>query len=315
MVGYTKAYKRGGAPPTPKEPGIYKNAVKAPHRYFWNKSPSKIVIVVGANREGGVEKWKEPREWKTENTAIQDKRRYALRHGYDVVVKDLTFQKKHSHEHREAWAKFDILREAIRDHPEAEWFWYVDMNSYIMMPEISLEELIWSHSESISRDKTEYFHGKPSKTDSRMPYVDYDEPVELIVSQDCLGFNLESFFIRRSEWTDMLLDVMFDPIFYKALHVKWVREEASALEYFYDEQAWVRSRVGFMPFRHFNSLARGCADSDKPYLFTYNETDGDFMVNMHNCRNRGDRNCHDEMEYYAQLAEELHSSWFTNLFG
>lgn len=40
-------------------------------------------------------------------------------------------------------------------------------------------------------------------------------PADLILSQDCGGFNLGSFLIRRFVWTDRLLDIWWDPIVYE----------------------------------------------------------------------------------------------------
>lgn len=62
-----------------------------------------------------------------------------------------------------------------------------------------------------------------------LPYVDNTHDINLVVPQDCGGFNLGSFFIRRSEWTDFLLDVWWDPVFYEQRHMQWEHKEQDAL--------------------------------------------------------------------------------------
>ena len=47
------------------------------------------------------------------------------------------------------------------------------------------------------------------------------DSINLIVPQDCGGFNLGSFFVRRSVWTDRLLDIWWDPVGYEQKHMEW----------------------------------------------------------------------------------------------
>lgn len=52
-----------------------------------------------------------------------------------------------------------------------------------------------------------------------IPHVDFSKPMDILISQDCTGFNLGSFLIRRSEFTRRLLDMWWDPIFYEQKHI------------------------------------------------------------------------------------------------
>ena len=56
--------------------------------------------------------------------------------------------------------------------------------------------------------------------------------INLIIPQDCGGFNLGSFFVRRSEWSERLLDIWWDPVSYEQLHMDWEHKEQDALVYF-----------------------------------------------------------------------------------
>ena len=46
-------------------------------------------------------------------------------------------------------------------------------------------------------------------------FVDPSKPMDILISQDCGGFNLGSFLLRRSEFTRRVLDMWWDPIMYE----------------------------------------------------------------------------------------------------
>ena len=52
-----------------------------------------------------------------------------------------------------------------------------------------------------------------------IPHVDFSQPMDILISQDCSGFNLGSFLIKRSEFTRRVLDMWWDPIFYEQKYV------------------------------------------------------------------------------------------------
>jgi mannan polymerase II complex MNN10 subunit len=129
------------------------------------------------------------------------------------------------------------------------------------------------------------------------------ESINLIVPQDCAGFNLGSFFIRRSVWTDRLLDIWWDPVGYEQKHMEWEHKEQDALEYIYQNQPWVRSHVAFISQRRINSFPPGaCGDGNDPKIH-YKSEDRDFLVNMAGCQ--WGRDCWAEMYAYRKLSEKL----------
>lgn len=128
-------------------------------------------------------------------------------------------------------------------------------------------------------------------------------PVELILSQDCGGFNLGSFFIRRSPWTERLLDIWWDPVVYEQKHTEWEHNEQNALEYFYEKHPWIRHGVAFLPQRFINSFPPGaCGDGGDPKIH-YQEDDHDFVVNMAGCQLG--RDCLDEMKRFSSQDTQL----------
>lgn len=133
------------------------------------------------------------------------------------------------------------------------------------------------------------------------------ESVNLILAQDCSGFNLGSFFIRRGPWADRLLDVWWDPVLYEQKHMAWEHKEQDALEQLYTTQPWVRNHVAFVPQRMINSFPTGaCGDSVPGDQVHYDQKDRDFLINMAGCE--WGRDCWGEMYNYRELSYYLNRS-------
>lgn len=278
--------------------------------FSFKKSP-KIVIIVAANEGGGVLRWKNEQEWAIEKISIANKKAYAKRHGYGLTIKDLTTAKRYSHEYRQGWQKVDILKQTFREFPDTEWFWWLDLDTLIMEPDRSLESHIFSRVDKIVDRTLKSFN--PLGLEIDIPYVDYTQDLDLLITQDCGGFNLGSFLIRNSEWSRLLLDIWWDPAGYEQKHMIWEHREQDALETLYANEAWIRSKVGFLPLRMINSFPPGaCSEfSDDPRYF-YDEKARDFVVNMAGC-NFG-RNCWGEMSHYATLMAKTNKKWYDKLF-
>lgn len=127
--------------------------------------------------------------------------------------------------------------------------------------------------------------------------------INMLVPQDCDGFNLGSFMIRRSSWSDRLLDLWWDPVQYEQRHMQWVHKEQDSLERLYIDHPWVRSHFGFVPQRLINSFPPGaCGDGKDPHIH-YQQRDRDFVVNMAGCE--WGRDCWTEIYNYRQLSNWL----------
>ncbi|KAJ0427196.1 galactosyl transferase GMA12/MNN10 family-domain-containing protein [Aspergillus carlsbadensis] len=273
----------------------------------------KFVIILESNIEGGVMEWKGAREWAIERNSIANKRDYAQRWGYQLEVVNMLAKKRYSHEWREGWEKVDILRETMRKYPEAEWFWWLDLNTFIMEPSYSLQNHLLSRLGEIAyRDINEYnplnITHPPVQLYldelSRSAIGDNDpSSIHFLLSQDCGGFNLGSFFVHRSLWSERLLDIWWDPLMYEQRHMQWEHKEQDALEYIYASQSWVRNSVAFVPQRYINSFPPGaCGDQMDPKVH-YMEGGRDFLVNMAGCD--FGRDCWDEMYQYREYSAWL----------
>ncbi|RAL66242.1 hypothetical protein DID88_005913 [Monilinia fructigena] len=96
---------------------------------------------------------KRPREWAIERDSVRNKRKYANKWGYELEIVDMSTKKRYAHEWRESWEKVDTIRNSLRKYPEAEWFWWLDLNTFIMEPSYSLQSHIFNNlaSKHVSR--------------------------------------------------------------------------------------------------------------------------------------------------------------------
>ncbi|GES64961.1 alpha-1,6-mannosyltransferase subunit [Aspergillus terreus] len=313
--------------------------------FFWNAVTErfrrssfgggrKFVIILESNVEGGVMEWKGAREWAIERNSIWNKQEYAKRWGYDLELVNMLAQKRYSHEWRESWEKVDLIRETMRKYPEAEWFWWLDLNTWIMEQSYSLQDHIFNRLQDITYRDINFYNPLNITHPFTDAYLDdvsrsaagdeHPSSIQFILSQDCGGFNLGSFFIRRSLWSERLLDAWWDPVMYEQKHMEWEHKEQDALEYLYSTQPWIRSSVAFVPQRYINSFPPGaCGDGDNPDVH-YQEDEHDFMVNMAGCQ--FGRDCWSEMVQYREHSRWLNRSawervrsnlngWYHRLFG
>lgn len=191
-------------------------------------------------------------------------------------------------------------------------FWWLDLNTYIMELSYPLQDHIFNELENKAyRDINEWNPLNISHPPTE-PWLDEEalspvgdgqpNSINLLLSQDCDGFNLGSFMVRRSAWAERLLDVWWDPVAYEQKHMQWDHKEQDALEALYESQAWVRQHTGFLPQRHINSFPPGACvqpDGANHTRFHYNEHDHDFLVNMAGCE--WGRDCWGEMYHYREF--------------
>ena len=82
---------------------------------------NRFVIILAANKGGGVMEWKTGNQWATERESIANKQDYVENWGYHLEVKDMSTKKRYAHEWRESWEKVDIIKQTMRQYPKAEW--------------------------------------------------------------------------------------------------------------------------------------------------------------------------------------------------
>ncbi|EEH02734.1 galactosyltransferase [Histoplasma capsulatum var. duboisii H88] len=278
----------------------------------------KIVLVVGANIGGGVMEWKGAREWAIERDSLKNKRKYVQRWGYELEIVNMVTQKRYAHEWREGWEKVDALRQAFRRYPNAEWFWWLDLHTYIMEPTYSLQSHVLNHLDTNAYRDINFFNPLNISHPLNASYLDpfsrsitgdnKTSSINMILTQDCSGFSLGSFVVRRSPWTERLLDIWWDPALYEQKHLAWTHKEQDSLQHVYINHPWVRPHVAFMPQRRMNSFPPGACGNGTDRRIHYQRNDRDFIVNMAGCE--WGRDCWGEMWYYRQLGYFLNRSWW-----
>ncbi|KAL8772259.1 MAG: hypothetical protein Q9209_002471 [Squamulea sp. 1 TL-2023] len=292
--------------------------IAAMHRAYRKASllggGNKFVIILAANQGGGVMEWKGPREWAIERDSVKNKKKYAKKWGYNLEIVDMSTKKRYAHEWRESWEKVDTIRNCMRKYPKAQWFWWLDLNTFVMEPSYSLQRQVFNDLASNTyRDINLYnpLHITHPFNNSQLDPTSLSavgdgkaSSIDLIIPQDCAGFNLGSFFVRRSTWTDRLLDIWWDPVGYEQKHMEWEHKEQDALEHLYINQPWIRSHTAFIPQRKINSFPMGaCGEHGEDKRIHYREADRDFVVNMAGCE--WGRDCWGEMYNFRELSNKL----------
>lgn len=201
-------------------------------------------------------------------------------------------------------------------------FWWLDLNTFIMEPSYSLQNHIFSDLSRTTYRDININNPLNISHPFTAPYLDpislspvgdnLPSSIKLVVPQDCDGFNLGSFFVRRSAWTDRLLDVWWDPVAYEQRHMQWEHKEQDALEYLYTNQPWIRPHTAFIRQRAVNSFPPGACgeakENEGEHGAHYSQKERDFLVNMAGCE--WGRDCWGEMYHYRELSNWLNRTWW-----
>jgi hypothetical protein len=149
------------------------------------------------------------------------------------------------------WGKIPALIDTFRRYPEAEWVWFLDLDAIIMSPEYDLVKNILSKKGLESKIlRSTKFNTLELYTPPEQDWKDID----FIIAQDHNGLNAGSFLVRRSRYTEVLLDFWADPLL---MIQKWPGREQEALVHFLKYHPTFRTHLGLVPQRSINSYAEG----------------------------------------------------------
>ena len=155
------------------------------------------------------------------------------------------------------WSKVPVLADAFRKYPKAKWLWWLDIDAIIMSPNIDLSTHILSPPSlySILR-KGEAYQLRGAGRDGlfETPDTPDTEQMHLLISGDHNGINAGSFFLRRSDWTDMFLDLWLDPFY---IQQPWPGKEQDAIIHMIQHHKFVQDHVGILPQRSINAYCEG----------------------------------------------------------
>jgi hypothetical protein len=183
--------------------------------------PHEIVIVTasdGKGHNGGIED--------ILGKTAKNRKEYCEYHGYNYHFVNISkFDMGDAHP---VWKKIPAIVEAFNTFPDAKWLFFLDLDAIIMSPKQDLTELVLSHK---GMQKSIDF-GREWTGSERAPlgvYMQADadlDNLDMLVAQDQNGVNAGSFFLRRSKYTQWLLDMWTDPFYMK---MDWAGQEQEAL--------------------------------------------------------------------------------------
>lgn len=111
-----------------------------------------------------------------------------------------------------SWTKVVAVLDTLTKFPDATYVWFLEQDSFIMNPKLTIEEHVM----------------KPSRLESLMikdqPIVPPDsiiktfthlkgQDVDFVLTQDNEGLSSGSFVVRNGEWSRFFLETWFDPIY------------------------------------------------------------------------------------------------------
>jgi hypothetical protein len=185
--------------------------------------PSEVVVVTatdGKGHNGGIED--------IIGQTSANRKAYCDHHGYNYHFVNISkFDLEDAHP---VWKKIPAIVDAFNKYPKAQWVFFLDLDAIIMSPKQDLNSLILSHA---GMAKNLEF-GKQYHGNERTPLGTYMseredvkfEDVDMLVAQDHNGVNAGSFFLRRSKFTQWMLDMWADPFF---MRMDWPGQEQDTL--------------------------------------------------------------------------------------
>ena len=193
------------------------------HYSFKGPDPSEVVIVTasdGKGHNGGIDD--------ILGQTAANRKAYCEHHGYNYHFVNISkFDIPDAHP---VWKKIPAIVDAFNQYPKAQWVFFLDLDAIIMSPKQDLNSLILSHAglaksldfgvEWHRSDRIPLGVYMPNQED-----VKFDE-IDMLVTQDHNGINAGSFFLRRSKFTQWMLDIWADPFF---MRHDWPGQEQDTL--------------------------------------------------------------------------------------
>ncbi|KAH0603472.1 uncharacterized protein H6S33_007794 [Morchella sextelata] len=211
--------------------------------------PDQIILLCasdGKGHNGGIENL-------FEQTQV-NRQAYADFHGYTYHFINISkYDIGGSHP---VWAKLPAIAETFNTFPDAQWIWWLDLDALIMTPSVDLNELLLSHAALEKKILTGQTFNRPGggETEVATPEKFDVKNIDLIFSQDHNGINAGSFFIRRSHWTRMFMDIWADPVF---IMKPWLGQEQSAVLHLALHHRTVLEHFALVPQTTLNAYAVG----------------------------------------------------------
>lgn len=210
-----------------------------------------------------------------------------------------------------SWTKVVALRHALTLFSEATYFWYIDIDTFIMNPHISIEKDVMAPAKLEQKMIVDYPVVPPDSIIHTFNHLK-GEDVDFVVTQDRDGLSTSSFLVRNSEWSRFFLETWFDPI-YRTYNFQKAETHALVSTPYYPSHARTRvirltekqehivqwhptilSKLALVPQRIINSYDK----SDKGHAYST----GDLAVRFPKCaKSAKNPTCEALAEPYASV--------------
>ena len=183
--------------------------------------PDEVVLLTasdGKGNNGGIQD--------ILKLTTQNRREYCDYHGY--IYEFINISSYDLGDAHAVWKKIPAIVEAFNKHPKAQWVFWLDLDAIIMTPTRDLNSLLLS-KEAMKKALAggDSHHGSDWSPLGTFQPMELDfENTDLLIAQDHNGINAGSFLIRRSKYTQILLDMWADPFF---VHMTWPGQEQETL--------------------------------------------------------------------------------------
>ena len=141
------------------------------------------------------------------------------------------------------WNKIPILQDAFRRYPDAEWVWWLDLDIIIMNQSLDLQTHILSNEGMMRNlDVDGIIYTANHRPTEMKTAAKFDpEKINMLIANGGWGMNVGSFLLRRSYWTDWLLEMWADPL---ATKQDWIFPENDGWTHLYRHHQIVRDATG-----------------------------------------------------------------------
>lgn len=179
--------------------------------------------------------------------AAGNRKAYCDYHGY--IYHFINIDKYDLGDSSAVWKKIPAIVEAFNEYPEAQWLFMLDLDAIIMTPEQDLQSLILSQEgmEKHLHLGAELLEGGQGNFFPQEP--DFDV-IDFIIAQDHNGVNAGSFFLRRTQFTQLMVDMWLDPFY---MNAPWERSEQDAILHLLKHHRVVREHTGIAKQRTINA--------------------------------------------------------------
>jgi mannan polymerase II complex MNN11 subunit len=104
------------------------------------------------------------------------------------------------------------IRHAMAMYPDCKYLWYLDQNSFIMNPDLKVEDYVMGSSNLETKMLKDLPVVPPDSIIKTFSHLK-GEDVALTISQDKDGLSTGSFVLRNGDWAQFFLDTWFDPLY------------------------------------------------------------------------------------------------------